>query len=124
MHAFTIRIPGSKEEAKLEVAADRSVVSVFSDGSGQEGGVGAAAVLYRGRAEKCMLRKFMYTSIIHKLACHHFHFPPACTGPFHMVSCMSLCLSSSRLIWLEHGPTWACERVDATTNNICYANHG
>jgi len=31
----------------LVAAADRSEVSVFSDGSGNEGGIGAAAVLYR-----------------------------------------------------------------------------
>jgi len=48
MHTFATCIPGSKEEAKLEVVADRSKVSVFSDGSRHEGGVGAAAVLYRG----------------------------------------------------------------------------
>ena len=39
MHTFVTRIPGSKEEAKLEAAADRSEVSVFSDWSGHEGGV-------------------------------------------------------------------------------------
>ena len=39
MCTFAIHIPGSKEEAKLEAAADRSEVSVFSDWSGHEGGV-------------------------------------------------------------------------------------
>jgi len=52
-----VRIPGSKEEAKLEAVADRSEVSVFSDGSGHEGGIGVVAVLYRGRTEKFPLRK-------------------------------------------------------------------
>jgi len=49
----------SKEEAKLMVVADRSEVSVFSDRSGHEGGIGMAAVLYRGGEEKCSLRKFL-----------------------------------------------------------------
>src|SRR5882724_2122582 len=62
---FTTLIPGSKEEAMLEVAADRSEVSVFSDGSGHEGGIGAVAVLYRGGAEKHMLRKFMGSKETH-----------------------------------------------------------
>jgi len=38
-------IPGSKEEAKLEVVGDRNEVSVFSDGSGHEGGISVVAVL-------------------------------------------------------------------------------
>src|SRR5882724_9168951 len=59
MHTFTVCIPGSKEEAKLEAAADRSEASVFLDGLDHEGGIGTAAVLYRGRAEKCSLRKFL-----------------------------------------------------------------
>jgi len=54
-----VRIPGSKEEAKLEAVADRSEVLVFSDGSGHEGGIGVAAVLYRGGTEKHSLRKFL-----------------------------------------------------------------
>jgi len=65
MHTFTTHIPGSKEEAKLEAVADRSEVSVFSDRSGHEGGIGALAVLYRGRAEKRMLRKFMGSEETH-----------------------------------------------------------
>jgi len=52
-------IPGPKEKAKLEVAADRSEILVFSDGLGHEGGISVVAVLYRGRAEKCLLRKFL-----------------------------------------------------------------
>ena len=45
-------IPDSREEAKLAAVADRSEVSVFSDGSGYEGGISAAAVLYRGGEER------------------------------------------------------------------------
>ena len=56
---FTVCIPGSKEEAKHEVAADCSEVSVFSDGLCHEGGIGVEAVLYRGGAEKQSLRKFL-----------------------------------------------------------------
>ena len=41
----------------MEAVADRSEVSVFSDGSGHEGGIGVVAVLYRGRTEKFPLRK-------------------------------------------------------------------
>jgi len=44
-NTFTVCIPDSREEAKLAAVADRSEVSVFSDGSGYEGGIGAAAVL-------------------------------------------------------------------------------
>src|SRR5882724_4829309 len=65
VHTFTTLIPGSKEEAMLEAVADRSEVSVFSDGSGHEGGIGAAAVLYRGQEEKHMLRKFMGSEETH-----------------------------------------------------------
>jgi len=58
-HTFMVCILDSKEEAKLVVAANRSEVSVFLDGSGHEGGIGAVAVLYRGGEEKCSLRKFL-----------------------------------------------------------------
>ena len=58
-HTFTIHILGSKEEAKKAVEADQSEVVVFSDGSVHEGGIGAAAVLYRGGAEKQMLKKYL-----------------------------------------------------------------
>ena len=76
MCTFATRIPGSKEEAKLEVVADRSGVSVFSDGSGYKGGVGAVAVLYRGREEKHMLRKFLGSEesiLCSKLSYSGFH---------------------------------------------------
>jgi len=52
-------IPDSREEAKLAAVANRSEVSVFLDGSGHEGSIGAAAVLYRGGEEKWSIRKFM-----------------------------------------------------------------
>src|SRR5882672_4228815 len=48
-----------------------------------------------------ILTNYILTTLRH--ACYHYHL--ACIGPFHMVSLTSLCLSSSRLIWLEHGPT-------------------
>src|SRR5882724_3548064 len=54
-----------------------------------------------------------YISIIHKPGCSLCL--PAYIGLLHTVSLSSLHLSSSRLIWLEHGPTWARERVEATT---------
>jgi len=44
---FTIHILESREEAKQVVEANWSEVVVFSDGSVHEGGIGAAAVLYR-----------------------------------------------------------------------------
>ena len=56
---FTVHIPDSKEEAKLEVVANRSEVTVFSDVLGHEGGIGMAAVLYKGREKKNSLRKFL-----------------------------------------------------------------
>src|SRR5882724_2276012 len=57
-----------------------------------------------------------YISTIHRPAC--FHSLSTCTGPFHMVSLMSLCLSSSHLIWLEHGPTWGMSK-SRCDNNAC-----
>jgi hypothetical protein len=44
---MTLRIAESKEQAKEEEGADESRMKVFTDGSGYEGQVGAAAVLYR-----------------------------------------------------------------------------
>src|SRR5882724_7240432 len=54
-----------------------------------------------------------YISIIHKPGCSLWL--PAYIGPLHTVSLSSLRLSSSHLIWLEHGPTRAHERAEATT---------
>jgi ribonuclease HI len=42
-----IRIAGSKETAKAEDLADGTPIKVYTDGSGLEGHIGAAAVLYR-----------------------------------------------------------------------------
>jgi ribonuclease HI len=50
---LAVRIAGSKEKAVLEDEMERSAVRVYSDGSGIEGMIGAAAVLYRnGQMEK------------------------------------------------------------------------
>src|SRR5882724_6358561 len=57
-----------------------------------------------------------YTLIIFRLACYHF--PPAYTGLFHMVSLTSLHLSSSHLIWLEHGPTRGTQESKHDNNYI------
>ena len=46
-----ISIPDSKEEAAAEVEDDETAVVVFSDGSGLNGQVGAAAVLFRNGTE-------------------------------------------------------------------------
>src|SRR5882724_5217009 len=62
-----------------------------------------------------------YISIIHKPGCSLYL--PAYIGPLHTVSLSSLCLSSSHLIWLEHGPTRACKRAEATTIILLSAIH-
>src|SRR5882724_11780601 len=54
-----------------------------------------------------------YILIIHKPGCSLYL--PAYIGPLHTVSLSSLHLSSSHLIWLEHGPTQGHERAEATT---------
>src|SRR5882724_1724363 len=54
-----------------------------------------------------------YILIIHKPGCSPYL--PTYIGPLHTVSLLSLHLSSSHLIWLEHGPTRVCERAEATT---------
>ena len=54
-----ICIPDSKEAAMKEVATNRSEATLFSDGSGYEGAIGTAAVLYRGSIEKKATKKFM-----------------------------------------------------------------
>jgi len=45
--AFKIRIPSSKEQAMEEEIRDSAYVRLYSDGSGIEGNIGTAAVLYR-----------------------------------------------------------------------------
>ena len=42
-----LHIAGSKEQVKEEEGVDRSRVKMYTDGSGYEGQVGAAAVLYQ-----------------------------------------------------------------------------
>src|SRR5882724_11707781 len=54
-----------------------------------------------------------YILIIHKPGCSLYL--PTYIGPLHTVSLSSLRLSSSHLIWLEHGPTQGHERAEATT---------
>jgi len=44
---MTVHIADSKVQAKAEEEADRSRVKVYTDGSGYEGQVGAAVVLYQ-----------------------------------------------------------------------------
>jgi ribonuclease HI len=50
--AFNTWIPQSKEQAIDEVKTERAEIVVFSDGSCIDGGVGAAAVLYKNGKEK------------------------------------------------------------------------
>jgi len=50
--AFTATIASSKEELIKDEAKDDSEIKVYTDGSGFEGGVGAAAVLYRKGVEE------------------------------------------------------------------------
>jgi ribonuclease HI len=51
-----IRIAGSKELAKEEDLADKTPIKVYMDGSGFEGQIGAAAVLYRNGVLKSKRR--------------------------------------------------------------------
>ena len=51
-----IRIAGSKELAKAEDLADETSIKVYTDGSGFEGKIGAAAVLYRNGVLKSRRR--------------------------------------------------------------------
>jgi hypothetical protein len=50
--AFNTRIPQNKERAIKETEAERAQVVVYSDGSCIDGGVGAAAVLYKNGKEQ------------------------------------------------------------------------
>ena len=53
---MALRIAGSKELAKVEDLADQSVIKVYMDGSGIEGQIGAAAVLYHNSVLKSRRR--------------------------------------------------------------------
>jgi len=62
---FPISIPKSKVAAIAALTATQSKVVVFSDGSGQNGQIGLAAVLYKSGVEKCSLRKHMGSKKLH-----------------------------------------------------------
>src|SRR5882672_3238296 len=55
-----------------------------------------------------------YTSTTQRHAYYHYHI--ACIGPFHTVSLTSLHLSSSCLIWLEHGPNQGAQKSGHDNN--------
>ena len=62
--AFTTTIAESKEESIKEEKKDNSDIKVYTDGSGYEGNVGAAAVLYRkGREEPERILRFHLGSL-------------------------------------------------------------
>ena len=52
-----MQIPTSKEATLATMRTVQSKVVVYSDGSGQNGQIGVAAVLYRHRVEQGSLRK-------------------------------------------------------------------
>ena len=56
---LAIRIAGSKEVAKVKDLADKTMIKVYTDGSGFEGSIGAAAVLYRNGALKSRRRMLL-----------------------------------------------------------------
>jgi hypothetical protein len=57
--AFNTRIPQSKEQAADEAKTERAQVVIFSDGSCIDGGVGAAAVLYKNGKEQKSARLYL-----------------------------------------------------------------
>ena len=60
--AFKVRIAPTKDQATDEESGDSAPVRIFSDGSGIEGNIGAAAVLYRrknGAETKHVLRYYL-----------------------------------------------------------------
>ena len=60
-----IRIADSKEKAKEEDLADQAHIKVYTDGSGIEGHIGAAAVLYRNGVLKSRRRMQLGSSKHH-----------------------------------------------------------
>jgi ribonuclease HI len=63
--AFRIRTPQKEEVAIAELSSDTAQGKVFSDGSCIDGGVGAAAVLYRGGVEVQVVRLYLGTEEEH-----------------------------------------------------------
>jgi ribonuclease HI len=63
--AFKTRIPADKQQAIHEMETETAEVVVFTDRSCIEGGVGAAAVLYRGGVEAQAVRLYMGTEDDH-----------------------------------------------------------
>jgi ribonuclease HI len=57
--AFRTRIPQSKEQAADEVKTEGAQVVIFSDGSCIDGGVGAAAILYKNGKEQKSVRLYL-----------------------------------------------------------------
>jgi ribonuclease HI len=60
-------IADSKEEAKERDAEDARSIKVYTDGSDQNGGVGAAAILYKDGQRKKTLRYFLGSSAEHTI---------------------------------------------------------
>ena len=53
---MAIRIANDKQKAKEEDINDRSYIKVYTDGSGMDGQIGAAAVLYHNGVLKRKIR--------------------------------------------------------------------
>ena len=64
---YTTCIASNKEQAINEVEIDGVDVKVFTDSSCRDGHVGAAAVLYRGRTEKQVVKLYMGTEDEHTI---------------------------------------------------------
>jgi ribonuclease HI len=54
-------IPENKEQAEMRELNNEEEIKVYSDGSGCEGGIGAAAVLYKGFRRAKVLRYYLGT---------------------------------------------------------------
>jgi ribonuclease HI len=55
-HSIRTRIADSRQEAKAEEEQDRTDIKIYTDGSGHDNKIGAAAVLYKAGVEKARLR--------------------------------------------------------------------